>query len=273
MPKKKTEKKNSIEEGIENFAEEMGAIGKKVERYFDGDHKHKERHHSAFGLFGPFLSSLLGIIILAIIIWFLGFINTWLGSDFLLNLHFFLFKNLGFFFVISLFFSYTNYYSKKYSPKYEIVAPVVAAIGIAIGFWVAGNILSIANISLSIPVLNTVANLMMNSVFWVLGLVIFIGYVVILIKLITKMPTYTRRDVVVKKTEKTKNAETKRVYRSGKDKILGGVCGGIAEYLGIDPVLIRLLWIASFFAFGTGVLIYIIAWIIIPRNPNHKWND
>jgi phage shock protein PspC (stress-responsive transcriptional regulator) len=63
----------------------------------------------------------------------------------------------------------------------------------------------------------------------------------------------------------------KKLYRSGKEKMLGGVCGGIAEYFNVDPTLIRLLWVFFILAFGTGILAYIIAWIIIPRNPNHKW--
>ncbi len=63
----------------------------------------------------------------------------------------------------------------------------------------------------------------------------------------------------------------KRLYRSGKERILGGVCGGIAEYFNVDPAIIRLLWVLFIFGFGTGILAYIIAWIIIPRNPNHKW--
>ncbi|MBN2101274.1 MAG: PspC domain-containing protein [Candidatus Aenigmarchaeota archaeon] len=64
-----------------------------------------------------------------------------------------------------------------------------------------------------------------------------------------------------------------RLYRSGKDKILGGVCGGIAEYLKIDPVIVRFVWILSIFVYGIGVWLYIIMWIIMPRNPNHKWKD
>jgi len=65
--------------------------------------------------------------------------------------------------------------------------------------------------------------------------------------------------------------KSKRLYRSGKNKILGGVCGGIAEYFGVDPVLIRLLWVIITLAWGSGILLYIIAWIIMPRNPKHKW--
>ena len=78
----------------------------------------------------------------------------------------------------------------------------------------------------------------------------------------------------MKKDAKTKKSkEIKRLYRSGKDRVLGGVCGGIAEYLEVDPVVIRLLWVVfTLVSMGAGVLIYLIAWVIVPRNPDHKWN-
>ena len=63
----------------------------------------------------------------------------------------------------------------------------------------------------------------------------------------------------------------KRLYRSGKDRLLGGVCGGIAEYFGLDSSLVRLAWAVLTLAMGSGALLYIIAWIIVPRNPAHKW--
>ncbi len=61
--------------------------------------------------------------------------------------------------------------------------------------------------------------------------------------------------------------QIKRIFRtSGKDSILGGVCGGIGNYFEVDPVLIRLLWVVfTAMSFGMGILAYIIAWIIIPR--------
>ncbi len=57
----------------------------------------------------------------------------------------------------------------------------------------------------------------------------------------------------------------KRLYRSKKSKILGGVCGGLAEYFNVDPVVIRLLWVVLTLVYGVGILAYIIAWIIIPE--------
>ncbi len=59
--------------------------------------------------------------------------------------------------------------------------------------------------------------------------------------------------------------ETKRLYRSKKDKIIAGVCGGIGNYLGIDPVVVRLVWVLLALCGGAGILAYLLAWIIIPK--------
>jgi phage shock protein C len=59
--------------------------------------------------------------------------------------------------------------------------------------------------------------------------------------------------------------EPKRLFRSRKDRILGGVCGGLGNYLNVDPVLVRVVWAILFFAAGVGLLAYILAWIIIPE--------
>jgi len=64
--------------------------------------------------------------------------------------------------------------------------------------------------------------------------------------------------------------EIKRIYRSKKDRMVGGVCGGMAEYFNTDPVLIRILWVifSLITAVLTGILAYAICWIIIPENPD-----
>lgn len=56
----------------------------------------------------------------------------------------------------------------------------------------------------------------------------------------------------------------KRLCRSQTDKKIAGVCGGVAEYFGIDLTLVRLGWILFTFAGGSGILAYVIAWIIMP---------
>ena len=61
----------------------------------------------------------------------------------------------------------------------------------------------------------------------------------------------------------------KRLYRSRKERMLGGVCGGIAEYFDVDPTLVRLAWVLFTFAGGAGIVAYIIAWIIVPEAPEN----
>lgn len=62
-----------------------------------------------------------------------------------------------------------------------------------------------------------------------------------------------------------KKTKVKKLYRSN-NRIIGGVCAGIAEYLDIDPTVIRLLWVIfTLLSIGVGIIAYIIAWIIIPE--------
>ncbi|MHC4752178.1 MAG: PspC domain-containing protein [Planctomycetota bacterium] len=81
----------------------------------------------------------------------------------------------------------------------------------------------------------------------------------------------TKRRISRRTTRRRPSPKVHRLYRSGSDRIIGGVCGGIAEYLKSDPTIIRLLWVIGTLAWGAGLLAYIIAWIIIPRNPDHRW--
>jgi len=62
--------------------------------------------------------------------------------------------------------------------------------------------------------------------------------------------------------------ETKRLYRSNRDVMLGGVAGGLAEYFNLDPTLVRLIFVLLALAGGPGIILYLILWIIMPRNPN-----
>lgn len=66
---------------------------------------------------------------------------------------------------------------------------------------------------------------------------------------------------------------TKRLYRSRTDKVIAGVCGGIAEYFNIDPVIIRVIAILLLLPGGLpGFVPYVIMWIIVPLRPNDDSN-
>ncbi|MFH0922534.1 MAG: PspC domain-containing protein [Candidatus Micrarchaeota archaeon] len=70
-----------------------------------------------------------------------------------------------------------------------------------------------------------------------------------------------------KQSSKQESRREKKWYLSNTDRKLGGVCGGLAEYLGVDSTLVRLAWILLVLAGGAGILLYLIAWLILPRKP------
>jgi phage shock protein C len=60
---------------------------------------------------------------------------------------------------------------------------------------------------------------------------------------------------------------SKRLYRSNTDKMVAGICGGLAQYLAVDPTIVRLVFLLLFFAGGSAIPIYLIMWIITPLEP------
>ena len=64
-----------------------------------------------------------------------------------------------------------------------------------------------------------------------------------------------------------------RLTRSSKDKMIAGVCGGLAAYLDIDAVLVRLAFVILLFATGIGLPIYVILWIVMPREGSDSGSD
>jgi len=61
----------------------------------------------------------------------------------------------------------------------------------------------------------------------------------------------------------------KRLMRSSTDKKLGGVCAGLGDYLDLDVTLVRVLWVLAVFCGGTGLLLYIVLWIVLPVEPRY----
>lgn len=61
-----------------------------------------------------------------------------------------------------------------------------------------------------------------------------------------------------------------KLYRSRKDKMIAGVCGGLAEHFGIDPVIVRLIAVVLLLPGGLpGVLPYLILWVLVPLAPEN----
>ena len=279
MARKKSTKRNvrrtqkePVFEGVGHFSEEVGNLGERFGRSVERKGEEWDSwFHRTFGVVGPFVSSVFGIIILALAIRVLGFINAGLGSAILSSVHDFLLANVGLFFLMFLFFSYTSYLSKANNRAYLPFSPILTAIGAAVGFWVAMKGVLAVNAHMQMQAVERAAAFVLDSLFWVFWFVLLLGYVVLLARKPFERPAEGRA-VMRKAPRRAAPGGVHRLYRSGNDRILGGVCGGIADYLGIDPVIIRILWIlGTILLWGSGLLFYVIAWIIIPRNPDHKW--
>ena len=61
--------------------------------------------------------------------------------------------------------------------------------------------------------------------------------------------------------------ESRRLFRSHGNRVIAGVCGGLGEFFHVDPVIVRILWLLLILGFGTGILAYIVCWLIIPNEP------
>lgn len=64
----------------------------------------------------------------------------------------------------------------------------------------------------------------------------------------------------------------KKLYRSTREKMLGGVAAGVAEYFDVDPTIVRLVFVLSIFVGGAGIIAYIIMWIVVPQGPFVPYN-
>lgn len=62
----------------------------------------------------------------------------------------------------------------------------------------------------------------------------------------------------------------KRLYRSRVNRLLGGVCGGLAEYFNVDPTIMRIIIILLTLLGGVMIVIYIVLWVIVPENPKQS---
>lgn len=59
----------------------------------------------------------------------------------------------------------------------------------------------------------------------------------------------------------------RKLMRSSTDRKIAGVCGGVAEYFDVDPTIVRVVWLLVVLCGGTGLLLYVILWIVLPLAP------
>lgn len=256
-----------FERGVKHFEDEVTALGKKAE---EKGGEFRERYYDAFGVAGPIISAIFSLLFLALGIWALKFAALNSGNAALFGIYSFFNSNLGLFFLIFLFSSLLSYCSRKCPRQYLLASPFAKAFGITVFSWVFANVLLVPGIGGA--GLSIAAGYVLYRLFWIFWFFSLVGYFVLFLRLLFMT---LNRGVCYSSTPsrsaQIRDDGVKRIYRSGENRVLGGVCGGIAEYFGVDPVLVRLVWVFAIFAFGSGLLLYLLAWMIIPRNPKHKW--
>lgn len=273
-----TEKnEKTLEEKANDFEEEIEGIGEKIGKGIEKRVKEEICSQSIFGVLYALLASLIGIILIGVSIIAIRVLNSHLEIAFLSNLGSFLSNNLGLFFVILLIFSYFSYLKKTLRSLHRVLSPIFASLAITVFFWIVASVLGMIRFSIGRFSFAYISNLIMNNLWNIFIFFMILLYLVVMVKMNSKIDKKPKKESeeTVKDEDKSKDRnkdEIKRIYRSKKEKILGGVAGGMAEYLETDPVLLRLLWVVLvLLSGGFGLLIYIICWIIIPRNPEHEW--
>ena len=273
--KKKTPKKRkpSLENRIEDFGEEVEKLGEELEKNVEkGESRIGKKWHETFGIIGPLITSIFSIVIFIIFLWFLGFFAFTTGFVFLISVRYFLASNLGIFFILFLLFGYAKYF-KKLNPKaYRPIWPLIASVKTVVTIWIIASIIIVSGMGCQFQIIKNTAIYALNNLFWIFVFVAALGYLIVILSANRRCKKELMKGG--KKMHKRKGTyKGKKLYRSGVDRILGGVCGGIGEYLNVDPVVIRLLWVVgTLITMGFGIALYIIAWIIIPRNPRDNWD-
>jgi len=74
--------------------------------------------------------------------------------------------------------------------------------------------------------------------------------------------------IIEKDRRKIMTPETKKLYRSRTNRMIAGVCSGLADFFGIDPTVVRLVFVAgALLGFGSFILIYLVMFIVVPEEP------
>ncbi|MFH0830304.1 MAG: PspC domain-containing protein, partial [Candidatus Aenigmatarchaeota archaeon] len=257
-------RKYGIEQGARYFGEEVGGIG----RRFGARAERKEDYGTVNRLV---FSTIFSVVALFFLVWLLGLASVYSGNGILAGIFSFIMKNLGLFVLLFVLSAFTGWLARCPGRLCSLLLiPFEAISGTAV-VWFLANIAFVINTAAGLPSISQLMKGLTNHIDMVFVVFVFIEILRFGKKLRRYEKTEMKKEGIVMKRNAKETHEIRRLYRSGKDKILGGVCGGIAEYLGIDPIIVRLLWVLFVLAGGSGLLAYIIAWIIIPRNPDHKW--
>ena len=253
----------SLEERMEDLGDRLS---EDVERFESGV---RSRYKSPFGLAGPFLWSLVGLIILGVLIWILNWLGGRIPAPAFTTVADFILDHIGIFFLLLLLFNYFSYLSKLSPRKSRYISPVFKSLSLTIWIWIIARLILL--MEPDIYLIDRSISFIIENLLTIFVLLMILFYLVLMTN--EDMRSEGDFETMDDGDERWKEGQNiKRLYRSGRDKLLGGVCGGIGEYFNIDPVIVRIIAvIIAIASLGTAILLYLILWVLIPRNPYHRW--
>lgn len=218
---------------------------------------------------GPLLKTFLGLIFVLLVMEIFDALST--ESAFAGEFSDFLGETLLLFFLVFLLAFFFGYYTRKYPKETTMVSPLITAIIVTFALWVVSKVFELLGETQPDDFLAAMGE-MVNSVLYIIFLlIILLGYIGVIMKagrFGNPVPPANVPPVPPAASPQAPYAPGKRMGRSNRDKIIFGVCGGMAEFLNTDPFLVRVLWVVgTILTSGVLILAYLILAIIMPKYP------
>ncbi|MFP4170640.1 MAG: PspC domain-containing protein [Methanomassiliicoccales archaeon] len=246
--------------GSEDRVEGGGRVGDTLDRE-PGRLNRPTGPPTTFGWVGPLLWSVIAMLVVLVLAGVLAVLGD--RSPVLAELGDFLLRNTWLIFGFLLLSSYASFLSKRYQGRFRYFQPVFTAVTLLFALWIAVEILFIVAGQLGSAGLEEAAGVIETFMAVVFLAVLVLGYVTLALSLTREVPVFAGEPVV------SPGAPSQRpLYRSGPDRIIGGVCAGLGRHFGVDPWLFRVVFIVALFAsFGAAVLVYVLLWFFLPKEP------
>jgi len=218
---------------------------------------------------GPLLKTFLGIIFVLLLMEIFDALSG--ESAFAGEFSDFLGETLPLFFLVLLLAFFFGYYTRKYPKDTAMVSPLVTAVLVTFALWVVSNVFEIFGRSRSDDFLTAMGEMVYSVLYIVFLLIVLLGYIGVIMKAgrFGAPPQNVNLPPAPPSPQPSPpSTPGKRMGRSSKDKIIFGVCGGMAEFLETDPFLVRVLWVVgTLLTSGVLILAYLIMAVIMPKYP------
>lgn len=215
---------------------------------------------------GPLLKAFIGIIFVLLVVEIFDVLSD--SSEFADRTGDLLGDNLILIFIMMLLSVYSGYSSRRMPKEHSMVAPIIAAVLITFALWMMARLMQITGDAADVGALSTMGDILNTILYIIFLLVILLGYIGVVMRSdrIQPLADPTPYSQSAPSPQPVPQDLTQRLHRSKRDSVLFGVCGGMAEYTKMDPMVMRLIWVVGFLASG-GVLIvaYLILALALPN--------